>query len=88
MFDSIEIKDVKKEIGQLIKLLRKSRKLSQNDLAKSLDVSRTTIQNLELGRNATIDTILKVLKEMEVLEQLNDEIIKTKNQIKNTKSLY
>ena len=88
MFDSIEIKDVKNEIGQLIKLLRKSRKLSQNDLAKSLDVSRTTIQNLELGRNATIDTILKVLKEMEVLEQLNDEIVNSKKRFKNTKSLY
>ncbi len=88
MFESIEIKDVKTEIGQLVKLLRKSRKLSQNDLAKSLDVSRTTIQNLELGRNATIDTLLKVLKEMEVLEQLNDEIVNSKKRFKNTKSLY
>lgn len=88
MFESIEIKDVKKEIGQLIKLLRKSRKLSQKDLANSLDVSRTTIQNLELGRNSTIDTLLKVLKEMEVLEQLNYEIVNSKKQLKNTKSLY
>lgn len=88
MFDTIEIKDIKRELGFLIKALRKQRRLSQSELASSLGVSRTTIQNLELGKNFTMDTILKVMKEMDLLSQLNAEIIQAKDQITNTKPLY
>lgn len=88
MFDTLEIKDVKQEIGSLVKAIRKQRGLSQTALAESLDVSRTTIQNLELGRNFTIDTILKVLKEVDMLDQFNSELSQAKNQVIQTKSLY
>ena len=88
MFDIVEIKDVKRELGFLVKALRKQRGLSQVQLAKSLDVSRTTIQNLELGKNFTVDTILKVLKEMDLLTQLNNEIAQAKNHVINSKSMY
>ena len=88
MFDIVEIKDVKRELGFVVKALRKQRGLSQVQLAKSLDVSRTTIQNLELGKNYTVDTILKVLKEMDLLTQLNSEIAQAKNHVINSKSMY
>ena len=88
MFDSIEIKDVKGELGLLVKTLRKQRGLSQIQLAQSLSVSRTTIQNLELGKNFTVDTILKVMKEMDLLSQLNTEITRAKSQVLNSKSMY
>ena len=88
MFDIVEIKDVKRELGFLVKALRKQRGLSQVQLAKSLGVSRTTIQNLELGKNFTVDTILKVLKEMDLLTQLNSEIAQAKNHVINSKSMY
>jgi len=88
MFDTVEIKDVKKELGLLVKAMRKQRGLSQNQLAKSLDVSRTTIQNLELGKNFTVDTILKVLKEMDLLEQVQNEITAAKTHVINSKSMY
>ena len=88
MFETLEIKDVKLEIGQLVKAIRKQRKLSQSDLATSLDVSRTTIQNLELGKNFTVDTILKVLREVNMLDQLSTEIVKVKQHFEQTKSLY
>lgn len=88
MFETVEIKDVKNEIGLLVKALRKQRGVSQVQLAKSLDVSRTTIQNLELGKNFTVDTILKVLKEMDLLTQLNNEIEQAKKHVINSKSLY
>jgi len=74
MFETVEIKDVKVELGELIKLLRKREKLSQTQLASRLDVSRTTIQNLELGKNFTIDTFLKALKELELLPDLFSEV--------------
>jgi len=88
MFDAIDIKDVKVELGKLIKVLRKSRKLSQTALAKRLDVSRTTIQNLELGKNSTNDTLFKVLKELNQLNKLYDSINAYKTQVTNTKPLY
>ena len=88
MFNNIEIKDAKQEIGQVIKIVRKRRKLTQIDLAKSLDVSRNTIQNLESGKNFTIDTLFKILKEFDLLDKVYDEILEAKKEIKQTKSLY
>jgi len=88
MFNTVEIKDIKNELGALVKALRKQRGLSQLQLANALDVSRTTIQNLELGKNFTVDTILKVLKEMDLLTQLKSEITQTKTHVINSKSMY
>ena len=88
MFDSIEIKDVKGELGLLVKALRKQRSLSQIQLAQSLSVSRTTIQNLELGKNFTVDTILKVMKEMDLLSRIKTEVSQAKDQVINSKSMY
>jgi len=88
MFDTVEIKDVKNELGLLVKALRKQRGLSQIQLAKTLDISRTTIQNLEFGKNFTVDTILKIYKEMDLLTQLISEITQAKSHVINSKSLY
>ncbi len=88
MFEVVEIKDVKRELGELVKALRKQRNLSETQLAERLDVSRTTIQNLEMGKNFTVDTFLKVMKEMDLLTQIHQEVIQTKNHVVNTKSLY
>jgi len=88
MFNTVEIKDIKNELGALVKALRKQRGLSQLQLANALDVSRTTIQNLELGKNFTVDTILKVLKEMDLLTQLKSEITQTRTHVINSKSMY
>ena len=88
MFDTVEIKDTKIEIGTLVKTLRKQRGLSQTDLASALDVSRTTIQNLEFGKNFKIDTVLKIFKEFDLLENLHQLIVEEREQVANTKSLY
>lgn len=88
MFDSVEIKEVKDTLGSLIRTVRKSRKISQVDMATKLDVSRNTIQNLESGKNFTIDTLLKVLKEMDLLDQVHREVLKVKKELTEVKSLY
>jgi len=88
MFNTVEIKDIKNELGSLVKAMRKQRGLSQIQLAKTLDVSRTTIQNLELGKNFRIDTLLKVLKEFDLMTQLHNEITEVKNHVINSKSMY
>ena len=45
---NLKINDVKSEIAQLVKSYRKQQKLTQQELADQLELSRITIQNLEL----------------------------------------
>lgn len=84
----VKIKDIKLQIGQLIKVLRKKNKLSQEDLAQLLDLSRITIQNLESGKNFTIDTLLKVTQHFDLLDVLHQQLNKQLNEQKNLKSFY
>ncbi|RYJ44256.1 XRE family transcriptional regulator [Flavobacterium beibuense] len=44
--------------------------LSQEDLAKALELSRLTIRKLEEGHNATLDTLLKVINHFDMLGEL------------------
>ncbi|MCB0380953.1 MAG: helix-turn-helix transcriptional regulator [Flavobacteriales bacterium] len=86
--ESVKIKNVKLQIGQLIKVLRKKNKLSQEDLAQLLDLSRITIQNLESGKNFTIDTLLKVTQHFDLLDVLYQQLNEQLNEQKNLKSFY
>ncbi len=88
MFDLVEIKDTKQEIGRYIKTLRKKQNITQAQLAETLDISRTTLQNLETGGNFTVDTLLKVLKELTQLESLHHKIVEAREQIGQIQSLY
>lgn len=85
---NLKIKDVKTEIGQLVKSLRKKQKLSQQELAEQLDLSRITIQNLESGKNFTIDTLLKVFKHFDVLIGFNQFLIDKRDESEQLTSLY
>ena len=70
MLDVTTIKDVKIKIGETCKALRKSNGLSRDELAEVLDVSSTTIQNIENGKNATLDNILKVANHFGLLQSI------------------
>ena len=85
---NIKIKDVKAEIGQLAKSYRKKQKLSQQDLADQLGLSRLTIQNIESGKNFNIDTLLKVLNHFNLLTALNQFLIEKRNENEQFTSLY
>jgi transcriptional regulator with XRE-family HTH domain len=77
MLEVITIKDVKVKIGEACKALRKSNDLSREDLAEVLDVSSTTIQNIEKGKNTTLDNVLKVANHFGLLQSITKEIDKT-----------
>jgi len=57
--------NTKKLLGQRIKEIRKSKKITQEQLAEMINVEPTTISNMECGRNypnlATLEKALKVL---------------------------
>jgi HTH-type transcriptional regulator/antitoxin HipB len=51
----------KKKIGLIIRDARKSKKLTQKELAERIGVTKTIITNYEAGKqNLTIDTLQKV----------------------------
>ncbi len=76
MLEVITIKDVKVKIGEACKQFRKSNDLSREELAEVLDVSSTTIQNIENGKNATLDNVLKVANHFGLLQSITKEIDK------------
>jgi transcriptional regulator with XRE-family HTH domain len=71
ILDPLTILDVKKRIGKLVKLMRKKEGLTQDALAVKLSMSRITVQNLESGKNATLDTLLKVMQYVDLMDNLN-----------------
>ena len=70
MFDAVTIKDVKLQLGALCKQKRQSYEMSQEDLAEALGISRYTIQKFENGKNATLDTVLKIANHFDLLNNL------------------
>ena len=87
MLEIITIKDVKVKIGKACKLQRKLNDLSREQLAEELGVSSTTIQNIENGKNSTLDNLLKVANHFGLLESISleiDKVIDNQNDI----SLY
>jgi transcriptional regulator with XRE-family HTH domain len=84
----IKIADVKSEMGNFAKSIRKREKISQQALADRLNISRLTIQNMEAGRNFTIDTFLLVMEHFQMLHALNRWFKERRLEQEDLKSLY
>lgn len=74
-----------RRLGKLIKDVRKSKGLTQMDLAFSMDMSMNTISYIELGKIAPkIDTLLKIAKVLNMdLKELIPNSIETKDKIQD-----
>ncbi|CAN5160934.1 hypothetical protein BH23BAC2_BH23BAC2_21960 [soil metagenome] len=87
MFEIITIKDVKLKLGEACKFQRKAHGLSRSELAELLQLSSTTIQNIENGKNATLDNLLKVANHFGLLNSIARGI-DTLTTSENNNSLY
>lgn len=83
MLQFTTIKDLKTNLGNWCKQLRKAEKLTQKELAEELALSPLTISKLENGENPTIETLLKVLQYFDELKPLN-EFVQSKTENLNT----
>ncbi len=72
----------------LLRKMRKSKGLSQDELAEKLSLSRITIQNVEAGKNFNIDTLLLILQHFNQLESFNKFIKEKSEEYDNLDSLY
>lgn len=81
------IKEVKEGIGLACQQQRKANGLSRDELAEALDVSSTTIQNIENGKNTTLDNILKIANHFGLLTTIYNAL-QGFEETDNTPSLY
>ncbi len=77
--------DLKKQLGQKIKLVRKSKNMTQEQLAEIVDIGVPNISYIENGKFApSIDTLQKIAKALDVepyeLYKFSD--VKTTDEIK------
>ena len=88
MFSTLLVSDVKADMGKLIKKMRTNRNLTQEELARQLNLSRITIQHIEQGKNFTIEVYLLALQYFDEMASLS-MFIKTKlDEQQSIKSIY
>jgi len=87
MIDIVTIKDIKVTLGNTCKAHRKAHSFTREELADILDISRATIQNIENGKNTTLDNILKIANHFGLLPSILNSINQTTSDQDNI-SLY
>lgn len=60
-----------KEIGRRSKALRLHLNISADELGDEAQINRNTLSNLENGKNPTLKTFIKVLRELDALDGLD-----------------
>ena len=63
---------VRHELGQRIRAVRKSRGLNQTQLAERAGVSRPTVSKLERGTDVSLDSFLSSLRALDLLDALRN----------------
>lgn len=58
-------------LGERLRAFRKSRGLTQTELADRAGLSRPTVSALERGHDVSLDSFLSVLRALDLLEALN-----------------
>lgn len=70
--------NIKKELGEKIKRIRRQRGLTQEQLAEMIDISSRNLSNIEVGNSfPKPETLEKLLKSMNISSQIlfsNDSI--------------
>lgn len=64
-------KAIMKEMGQRLRSYRKKRKLSQKQLAERTGLSIFTIAQIEQGKAVSLSSLLPVLRELRLLNNLD-----------------
>jgi transcriptional regulator with XRE-family HTH domain len=65
---------ISSELGSRLKHLRLERNLDQRTLAEEAGVSRTTVQRMEEGESVTVTSLLRVMRILGIVEDLERAI--------------
>lgn len=61
---------IESELGQKLDRLRLSKNINQSTLAKEAGVSRRTISRMENGEGISLDTLIRVMRALGVVDRL------------------
>lgn len=62
--------NIKRELGEKVKRIRKNRGLTQEELAEMIDISSRNLSNIEVGANfPKSETLEKILKALNITTQ-------------------
>lgn len=70
-FDFMTVPELARELGERFKNCRLRRRLEQTELAERAGVSDRTIRALEKGTGSSVETMLRVMKALGILEGLD-----------------
>ncbi len=87
MDKDIQIQNINtsKALGVALKRLRKNSNMSQDQLAKILDMRQATISDIENGRG-TLDSLFKVIQALKVNLSVSNNSDSSKNTKRNSKT--
>ncbi|NQW29773.1 MAG: helix-turn-helix transcriptional regulator [Ignavibacteria bacterium] len=64
-------REILKEIGKRLSRFRIQRALTQEELASRSGVSKSSIERLESGKACQLSTLIKILRELQLLDNLD-----------------
>mgnify|MGYP003397589014 FL=1 len=67
---SLSDSQIQKKIGEKIKSIRLKQNITQDSLAESASVSRSSVQKIEAGEIKSFDTFLRVLRTLGMLDEI------------------
>ena len=71
-FDSMQDEAILAEIGRRLRRQRLNANLTRATLAERIGLSQDTVRNAEDGRNVSVESLIRVLRGLDRLDQLND----------------
>ncbi len=73
MEDIYSLSDVQiqKKIGEKLKAVRLKQNITQDSLAESSSISRSSVQKMETGEIKSFDTLLRMLRTLGMLDELS-----------------
>lgn len=71
MFSELSTPHIRRELGDRLRAHRKVRRLSQQALADRAGISRPTLSSLERGHEVTLDSLISVLRALDLLDTLD-----------------
>ncbi len=83
--------NIKKQLGEKIKRIRKSKNLTQEQLAEKVDISARNLSGIELGNYfPKAETLEKIIKALNVSteEMFSNDHIKNKNKLIEEINIY
>lgn len=70
-FDFMTLPELARELGDRLRSCRLQRRLEQTELAERAGISDRTVRSLEKGAGSSVESLLRVMKALGILEGLN-----------------